>query len=79
MNWLAPAVLAWVVTLVSIGGIFETDQSQCRSLGRKKKAGLPHSAGLDCSLCRLGRCLPQFDLDICAGKHNENTKQSGGK
>ena len=40
---------------------------------------MAHSAGLDCSRCRLGLGPPPTDLDIGAGKHNGVTNGGGGK
>ena len=79
MNWLALAVLAWVVPRPLIGWIFRMDQWEGPVQGTLEKAGLAHSAGLDCSRRRLERRPAPPDLDIRAGKHKGVMNQMGGK
>ena len=75
MNWLALAVLAWAEPNFLIGVQFRTGQSERLSHGTLEKAGLPHTAGLDCSLWRLGCGRQKIHLDIDAGKHNAAYKR----
>ena len=77
MNWLALAVLAWALSNFLIGWQFRTNQSQASYYGTLEKAGLPHTAGLDCSLQRLGRGRPKIHLDFDAGKRIVGTKNGG--